>query len=98
MSAKTITREQVLHVAELARIELSEEEIERLGADLGEMLEYVEKLSQLDTSAVEPTFQVGDPGVLSRPDVITNEPAPERMLANAPAREGAYFKVPKIIE
>src|SRR5271169_5556224 len=42
MSAKTITREQVLHVAELARIELSEEEIERLGADLGEMLEYVE--------------------------------------------------------
>jgi aspartyl-tRNA(Asn)/glutamyl-tRNA(Gln) amidotransferase subunit C len=98
MSVRNITREQVLHVAELARIELSDEDIARLGADLGEMLEYVEKLGQLDTTAIEPTFQVGEPGIFARPDEVTNEPAPERMLANAPAREGAYFKVPKIIE
>jgi aspartyl-tRNA(Asn)/glutamyl-tRNA(Gln) amidotransferase subunit C len=98
MNAKEITREQVLHVAALARIELSDAEIERMRADLGEMLAYVEKLEQIDTSAVPPTFQVGDPGVTVRADEVTNSPDPEQMLANAPARDGAYFKVPKIIE
>ena len=47
---------------------------------------------------VEPTAQVGEPGTPSREDEVTNRPAPDEMLANAPAREGNFFKVPRIIE
>jgi aspartyl-tRNA(Asn)/glutamyl-tRNA(Gln) amidotransferase subunit C len=98
MSQKRISREQVLHVAELARIELTETEQRQLETDLSNILGYIEKLNQLDTATVEPTFQVGDPGTPWRDDVVTNHPDPEAMLQNAPAREGRHFKVPKIIE
>ena len=98
MAKNRISREQVLHVAELARIELTEAEQRQLETDLSNILGYIEKLNQLDTEAVEPTFQVGDPGTPWRDDEVTNRPQPEAMLANAPAREGRLFKVPKIIE
>ena len=65
---------------------------------MSEMLGYVDKLNELDTDAVEPTTQVGEAGTPMREDVVTNRPAPTQMLANAPAREGLFFKVPKIIE
>jgi len=94
----TITLEQVRHVARLARLELSHEEEERLRSDMDEMLAYVEKLSELDTRNVAPTSQVGESGTPMRDDVVTNPHAPDEMLANAPARERGYFKVPKIIE
>lgn len=98
MADERIDRDQVRHVAALARIELTEAEREQLQSDLSRILEYVDKLNELDTVGVEPTFQVGEPGTLMREDAVTNEPAPDQMLANAPARDGAYFKVPKIIE
>jgi aspartyl-tRNA(Asn)/glutamyl-tRNA(Gln) amidotransferase subunit C len=94
----TITLEQVRHVARLARLELSPDEEERLRSDMDEMLAYVEKLGELDTSNVTPTSQVGESGTPMRDDAVTNSPAPDEMLANAPARERGYFKVPKIIE
>jgi aspartyl-tRNA(Asn)/glutamyl-tRNA(Gln) amidotransferase subunit C len=89
-----IDRDQVLHVARLARLELREEEIERLGAQLNDILAAVSKVSELDLSDVPPT---------SHPlDVVNvwaeDEPRPclsvEEALANAPEREGGYFKVP----
>ena len=89
-----ITREEVLHVARLARLELSDEEIERFSAQLNAILEAVGKVSELDLGGVEPT---------AHPLELTNvwgedEPRPslsvEDALANAPAREGAYFRVP----
>jgi aspartyl-tRNA(Asn)/glutamyl-tRNA(Gln) amidotransferase subunit C len=89
-----IDREQLRHVAHLARLELREEELERLGAQLNDILEAVSKVSELDLSDVPPT---------SHPlDVVNvwaeDEPRPslsvEAALANAPEREGAYFKVP----
>ncbi|SRR5579875_598572 len=98
MNRSKIGREQVRHVARLARLELSAEEEERLEHDLSAILDYVDKLNELDTSAVEPTAQVGESGTPMRDDEVTNEPAPEAVLANAPAREGTLFKVPKIIE
>ncbi len=58
----------------------------------------MDKLNELDVSAVEPTMQVGESGTPMREDEVTNSPGPEAMLANAPARERGYFKVPKIIE
>lgn len=98
MADPKITLEQVRHVARLARLELSEPEQQALRADMGEMLAYVEKLNELDTSEVPPTAQVGEAGTPMRDDEVTNRPAPEQMTANAPSRERGYFKVPKIIE
>ncbi|HUY18832.1 MAG TPA: Asp-tRNA(Asn)/Glu-tRNA(Gln) amidotransferase subunit GatC [Candidatus Binataceae bacterium] len=98
MAQHRITREQVIHVSELARIELTEAELQQLETDLSNILEYIDKLDQLDTAAVEPTFQVGDPGTPWREDTVTNHPQPDAMLHNAPAREGRFFKVPKIID
>ncbi len=89
-----IDRDQLLHVARLARLELREDEVERLGAQLNDILAAVSKVSELDLSDVPPT---------SHPlDVVNvwgeDEPAPclsvEEALANAPDREGSYFKVP----
>ena len=89
-----IDRDQLLHVAHLARLELREEEVERLGAQLNDILGAVSKVSELDLSEVPPT---------SHPLDIVNvwaedEPRPclpvEEALANAPEREGWYFKVP----
>jgi aspartyl-tRNA(Asn)/glutamyl-tRNA(Gln) amidotransferase subunit C len=89
-----ISREEVLHVADLARLALTEEEIERLGDQLGAILEAVGKVSELDLSGVEPT---------SHPLELMNvwaadEPRPslplEDALANAPEREESFFRVP----
>lgn len=98
MAEKKISVDQVRHVARLARLELSPAEEQSLQADLSAILSYVDKLNQLDTTAVEPTAQVGEAGTPMREDEVTNHPMPEEMLANAPARESHLFKVPKIIE
>jgi aspartyl-tRNA(Asn)/glutamyl-tRNA(Gln) amidotransferase subunit C len=98
MAEKRITLEQVRHVARLARLELSPEDETRLQADMSSILEYVDKLNELDTGDIAPTAQVGEAGTAMRDDVVTNRPAPEEMLANAPARQGTFFKVPRIIE
>jgi aspartyl-tRNA(Asn)/glutamyl-tRNA(Gln) amidotransferase subunit C len=96
--ASKISLEQVRHVARLARLELDPAEEQSLQANLSEILSYIDQLNQLDTSIVPPTAQVGEAGTPMRDDVVTNRPAPDQMLANAPAREGHFFKVPKIIE
>jgi aspartyl-tRNA(Asn)/glutamyl-tRNA(Gln) amidotransferase subunit C len=98
MSEHRIDLEQVRHVARLARLDLSADEERSLATDLSAILSYVDKLNQLDTQNIEPTAQVTEAGTPMRDDVVTNEPAPEAMLANAPARQGNLFVVPKIIE
>ena len=98
MAESKITLEQVRHVALLARLELTPAEEERMRADMAEMLDYVDKLGELDTTGVAPTAQVGEAGTPMREDRQTNLPAAEAMLANAPSRDRNYFKVPKIIE
>jgi len=98
MAETKITLEQVRHVARLARLELSPDDENRLRADMDEMLAYVDKLNELDTKDVTPTTQVGEAGTAMRDDEVTNQPAAEAMLANAPSRDRDYFKVPKIIE
>lgn len=93
-----ITREEVRRVAELARLALEPAEEERLAADLGHILDAFARLSTLDTANVEPTAHVDPLGAALREDVATNPAADEALLANAPAREGRHFRVPKIIE
>ena len=98
MAANKIDVEHVRHVARLARMELSPDEEQSLLADLSAILSYVDKLNELDTNSVEPTTQVGEARPSMREDEVTNRPAPDEMLANAPASQGHLFKVPKIIE
>jgi aspartyl-tRNA(Asn)/glutamyl-tRNA(Gln) amidotransferase subunit C len=98
MAETRITLEQVRHVALLARLELSPQDEERLRADMDEMLAYVDKLNELDTKDVAPTTQVGEAGTPMRDDEVTNQPAADAMLSDAPSRERGFFKVPKIID
>jgi aspartyl-tRNA(Asn)/glutamyl-tRNA(Gln) amidotransferase subunit C len=89
-----ISREDVLHVARLARLDLSEEEVDRFGEQLNAILEAVGKVSQLDLADVEPTAHPLDLVNVWAED----EPGPclpvEEALANAPARDGNFFRVP----
>jgi len=93
-----ITREDVRRVAALARLCLEPADEERLTADLDHILEAFARLRALDTTDVAPTAHVEDFGALLRDDEATNPPAGEEALANAPARSGRHFRVPKIIE
>ena len=93
-----ITREEVQRVAVLARLQFSPQEEEILTGQLDKILQYMEKLNQLDTTGVEPLAHVVDIVNVFREDRVANQPSPDAMLANAPARERDFFKVPKIIE
>jgi aspartyl-tRNA(Asn)/glutamyl-tRNA(Gln) amidotransferase subunit C len=93
-----ITREEVERVALLARLQLSPEEENQLTEQLDKILGHMEKLQRLDTENVEPLAHVVDIVNAFREDRVVNEPQPEKLLANAPAREKTFIKVPKIIE
>lgn len=92
-----ITREQVLHVAKLARLKLSEEEEKIYARQLDEILSYVDKMSELDTKDVEPTEHVIPLETPFREDRVIPSLDSEDSLSNAPERSGSFFKVPKII-
>ena len=93
-----ISRDEIRHVAVLARLELDPAEEEAMTTTLDAILTYIDKLNELDTSAVEPTAQVLDRLPSWRDDVVTNGADTDALLANAPARDGDFFRVPKIIE
>ena len=89
-----IDREQVLHVARLARLRLTEDEIERMTGELSKVLDHIEKIGELDLDGVEPTSHVVELENVLRPD----EPRPclprEVALAEAPDSDGVGFRVP----
>ena len=89
-----IDREQVLHVARLARLRLTDDEVERMTGELSTILDHIEKLSGLDLDGVEPTSHVIELENVLRPD----EPRPslprEVALEQAPDTDGAGFRVP----
>jgi aspartyl-tRNA(Asn)/glutamyl-tRNA(Gln) amidotransferase subunit C len=89
-----ITRDEVLHVARLARLELTEEEIERFTAQLSAILEAVAKVSELDLSGVEPTAHPLDLVNVWAEDAPRPSITVEDALANAPDHEDGFFKVP----
>jgi aspartyl-tRNA(Asn)/glutamyl-tRNA(Gln) amidotransferase subunit C len=93
-----LTREEVQRVALLARLRLSPEEEERLTKELDQILDYVETLNRLDTSRIEPFIHATDAFNMFRQDRVTNQSNVEALLANAPAKDGTFIEVPKIIE
>jgi len=96
--AKKIDEAQVRHIAHLARLKPSEDEVKLFSEQLSAIVEYVEKLNELDTSSVEPTAHALPIHNVFRDDVIVPSIGTERVLANAPQREGSFFAVPKVLE
>jgi aspartyl-tRNA(Asn)/glutamyl-tRNA(Gln) amidotransferase subunit C len=89
-----IDREQVLHVAKLARLKLSEEEVERMTGELSDILEHVDRISQMDLDGVEPTSHVVALENVLRPDVPRPSLPREAALASAPEPVDGAFRVP----
>lgn len=95
---RLVNEDDVRHVAYLSRLEFEGDELRRFTDELNAILQYVEQLRDLDTEGVAPTSHA-----IARSNVLRDdEPRPsltnEEALANAPEREGGYFKVPKIIQ
>lgn len=93
-----LTREEVLHIARLARLRLTEEEVELYREQLGRILAYFKKLGELDTSEVEPTSHVLDVKNVWRADEPRPSVSQEEALRNAPKKRDGYFEVPQVIE
>lgn len=93
-----ISPDEVRHVARLARLHLSDEELERMRAQLDAILAYVDKLRELDVEGVEPTSHAVPLLDVMRDDDVGPCLSQEAALANAPDRAGEFFRVPRIIE
>lgn len=96
--ANVISDETIEYVGILAKLELSEDEKEQAKKDMGSMLDYIDKLNELDTSGVEPMSHVFPVHNVFREDVVVNGDDREKMLANAPEKKDGSFVVPKTVE
>ena len=96
--ANIISDETIEYVGILAKLELSEEEKEQAKADMGKMLDYIDKLNELDTSGVEPMSHVFPVNNVFREDVVTNGDDRDNLLANAPEQKDGCYKVPKTFD
>lgn len=95
--ANIISDETIEYVGILAKLELSEEERERAKKDMGEMLDYIDKLNELDVSGVAPMSHVFPVSNVFREDVPSDEDGSSMTLANAPLQRNGGFEVPKTI-
>lgn len=93
-----ITKEQVEHVARLARLEVSEDEMTTFARQLSGILTHIDQLKELDTAGVEPTTTVLPADNVFREDEVRPSLIQERALANAPDQADGFFRVPKILE
>ncbi|NCO67852.1 MAG: Asp-tRNA(Asn)/Glu-tRNA(Gln) amidotransferase GatCAB subunit C [Nitrospirae bacterium CG_4_10_14_0_8_um_filter_41_23] len=93
-----ISKEEIEHIAVLARLSLPEEEKELFGSQLSSILDYMEKLNELDTKGIEPTSHVLTLSNVMRDDIPRPSIPKEDALMNAPDHTEKFFRVPKIIE
>ena len=93
-----ITRQEVEHIAQLARLDFNEEEAEAFTEQLDVILTYFDKLKEVDTTSVEPTSHAVMVNNVFREDAVVESFPRDSALANAPDRESNCFRVPKIIE
>ena len=94
----SVSPEQVRHIAKLARIAMSEEELDRLLPELNNILGWVEQLAEVNTDGVEPLTAVIDQKLRLRADLVTDGDIRDDVLANAPQPQHGFFGVPKVIE
>lgn len=93
-----VTIDDVNYIARLSRLELSSEEMETMRGQINDILLYIDKLNELDTSGISPTSHILDISNIFRQDEASHSLDVEKALSNAPDRHSSYFKVPKIIE
>lgn len=93
-----ISRDDVLHLAQLSKLQLDSDEVDALAADITNILGYVEQLDELDTEGVEPTYQVtGLKNVWRADEVVQSGVTREQLLALAPSAANNQIKVPKVL-
>lgn len=92
-----ITSEEARRIARLAHLDFSDAEHEELARQLNDILEYVERIGALDTSAVSPTSHIQESGEAFRDDVERPSLPEAEVLSNAPESDGGHFKVPRVI-
>lgn len=95
---KKIDQDQVRKVAGLSRLELTEAEVEEFAGQLSAILDYVEKMNELDTENVQPLAHCLPISNCFRQDQVKKSLGTEKTLSNAPQRDGDFFKVPKILD
>lgn len=93
-----LTRDDILKLARLSKLELTEEQVERFRIELEEIVGYVEKLQSVDVAGLEPTNQVTGLTNVTRPDEIIEYASQEELLKNLPDREANYIKVKRMID
>ncbi|MFQ9933473.1 MAG: Asp-tRNA(Asn)/Glu-tRNA(Gln) amidotransferase subunit GatC [Lachnospiraceae bacterium] len=96
--ANIISDETIEYVGILAKLDLSKEEKEKAKKDMGSMLDYIDKLNELDTEGVEPMSHVFPVNNVFREDVVTNGDDRENILKNAPESKNGSFVVPKTVD
>ncbi|MBQ7066703.1 MAG: Asp-tRNA(Asn)/Glu-tRNA(Gln) amidotransferase subunit GatC [Lachnospiraceae bacterium] len=96
--ANIISDETIEYVGILAKLDLSSEQIEQAKKDMGSMLDYIDKLNELDTEGVEPMSHVFPVQNVFRQDVVTNGDNREQILKNAPGEKDGMFMVPRTVE
>jgi len=94
----SLSKDDVRKIAYLARIRVPEERLEPLAGELNNIVGWVEQLQEVDTNGVEPMTSVVDIETPMRDDVVTDGDVMEKVLANAPDRNDAFFGVPKVVE
>ena len=94
----SVTIDDVRHIANLARIEMSDQQAEKLLPELNNILGWVEQLGEVDTDGVEPLATVVDMAMRLRDDEITDGDVRDKVLSNAPNAQHGFFAVPKVIE
>ena len=93
-----LSRADILKLAKLSRLELTDEEVAQFETEIGAILQYVEQLQQVDLKGLEPTYQVTGLKDVTRPDeVIDYQADPTALLKNAPATENKHFKVKRMV-
>ena len=93
-----IDRELILKLEKLSRLELSEEERQKMQVDLGKMLEMVKKLEEVDLDTIKPLTHLTTQNNVTRPDQVEEHIDRQKALDNAPDSMNEYFKVPKVIK
>jgi aspartyl-tRNA(Asn)/glutamyl-tRNA(Gln) amidotransferase subunit C len=94
----SVDADTVRRIAHLARIKVAEDEVEHLRGELNSILAFVEQLAEVDVTGVEPMTSVIPMEMKKRADVVSDGGDPEAVLKNAPARQGDFFLVPKVVE
>ncbi|KKN85884.1 hypothetical protein LCGC14_0275020 [marine sediment metagenome] len=92
-----IDEKLIRHIGRLSRIELTDEQVETFGRQFTDIVAYMDKLQELDTEGVEPMAHAVPIHNVFGDDVVVESIGPERALANAPDRDGDFYKVPKVI-